>query len=197
MASTWDFDGCQVSAACALVMMKKIPAIAKLARMTSSHPRRRKMIQKKSADVQTNPCAGFPGKRTGNWNPVAWTLLIGWSRSLAVLVEQRFQLVGDVDGFAMLDVASLHHVDQLTILHNSDGGRRGRIPREIGAGALGRIFILAGKNAEHLVGPHRVLECQANCGAHATGGTSANRIHDNHDGTGLMGNQAVDFRGCA
>src|SRR5581483_3058147 len=97
-----------------------------------------------------------------------------YGRFGAELLERLLQLRGNVDGFAMFDIAALHHVDELSVSQNADRGRGRRIAGEVGARAIGGFGILAREHGNDLVGLGGMLQSHAHGGPHAAGCTPAN-----------------------
>src|SRR5215216_5803997 len=63
-----------------------------------------------------------------------------WPRRLSAdLIEGSGQLRRDYLGRARLDIAALHHVDELAVAKNADRGRRWGISREIPSRAVGGL----------------------------------------------------------
>src|SRR5581483_3627953 len=103
--------------------------------------------------------------------------IAGRDRTSAELVECFLEFRRDIDSFAMLDVAALHHVDELSFSKQTNR-RRGRgISCEIRTGSLGRFAVLTGKDSNGVGRLAGVLHRQADRGTHAPGRAAANRIH--------------------
>src|SRR5581483_4728343 len=101
------------------------------------------------------------------------TLLVSRRCLSAELVEGSGQVSRDVLGVAIFDVATLHEIDELAIAKEADRGRRGGIVFKIAASLLGGVAVLAGKNADRLVGHDGVFEGKAHARPHTAGGATA------------------------
>src|SRR3954466_4852819 len=78
--------------------------------------------------------------------PASPTVLTADCQLLTVFVERVDQIMRDLFRRATLDLKTLQHEYELSVLHQRDRWRRRRVPREVGAGAIGRFGVLAGEN---------------------------------------------------
>src|SRR2546423_1930006 len=67
---------------------------------------------------------------------------------------------------ANLDVAALHHVDQLAVAQQSDRGRRGRIPGKMTSHSFSGLTVLSGKDCDHVIRTYALLNSGANARTH-------------------------------
>src|SRR6185369_505125 len=115
------------------------------------------------------------------------------SRFGAELVECFLQLGGNIHGLAMLDVAALHHVDNLSVAQQGNRRRRWWVSCKIRAGPIGSFLILTGKNTEQLLRPAGVLQRSSDRRPHTAGGASANRVHHYHGRARLIRQGAINI----
>src|SRR6185312_15387737 len=132
-------------------------------------------------------------KGGGRWRPPHTTALPDGSRFGAELVECFLQLGGNIHGLAMLDVAALHHVDNLSVAQQGNRGRRWWVSCKIRAGPIGSFLILTGKNTEQLLRPAGVLQRSSDRRPHAPGGASADRVHHYHGRARLIRHGAINI----
>src|SRR6266516_3742177 len=103
----------------------------------------------------------------------------------AVPVERCGQICGDVLRRPPLDVLALEHEHELSVLEESHLRGRGRVVGEVGAGARGRIGVLAGKHRQQPLGPLRMLQGERGGGTRVARRAAAYRVH--HDERGFSG----------
>src|SRR5205814_8675952 len=87
-----------------------------------------------------------------------------------ILIEYALKLIRYICRIAMLDVATLHHVDQLTFAKQRERRRGGPISREVAAGAFRGLDVLSCENREYPIRLGPMLQGCTNCRTHAASG---------------------------
>src|SRR6185437_13176552 len=101
------------------------------------------------------------------------------SAGSAVRVERGYEVLRDRGGVPPFDLMPLEHVHQLAVLEQTDLRRRGPIPGEIAARAIGRVDVLARKHGGERARHTLVLERERHRRSRVARGASADRVH--HD----------------
>src|ERR1700693_2987772 len=97
---------------------------------------------------------------------------------LTVLVERFRQVLRDVVGAAPLDLMTLQHVDELSILEQRDLGRARSVAGEITPRSLHCVDILAGEHGRERAWPGVVLDRLCYRRPCVPRGAAAHRIDD-------------------
>src|SRR4029450_251338 len=98
----------------------------------------------------------------------------------AVGLERFLQFGGDHVRRAPFDLAALHHVNELAVLHDRDRRRRWWIRREVIARRLGGFDVGAREHGRETIGPLAFREREGDTGTRLAGRASAHRIHHDH-----------------
>src|SRR5580693_7847460 len=93
----------------------------------------------------------------------------------------------------MFNIATLDHMNQLSVAKQRDRRRRRRISRKVAASPVGGFFVLSSEHREHLLGARRILQRNPDSRTHAAGGASADGIHHYHSRPSLAGNGTIHF----
>src|SRR5262249_34884933 len=113
----------------------------------------------------------------------------------AVRVERLRQLLRDGHRVATLDVAALHHVDELAVAQQRNRRRRGRVASEVLARTIGGLEVEAGEDRRHRVRPREVAQRQRETGPGLAGGAAADRVDDDHQRPRRVADRRIDVGG--
>src|SRR3977135_3326452 len=94
----------------------------------------------------------------------------------AEFVECRRERPGDLLRVAVLDLASLEHVQQLAVSKQSDRGRRRRVAGEVAAGTIGGVDVGAREDGRDEIRTVGVTERHGDARTRLAGGAPANRV---------------------